>query len=526
MSKTIQVDASGDAVDTGRFDRLAELATVVGDREGQSVEAPFTGEEIGTVPAGTAEDVEAAVERAQTAQEEWEARPVADRAEVLEEVHDLVLDRQDELLDLLQLEGGKARLHAFEEVADVAINARYYANRAESYLAREKRQGAMPVMTRTYEYHHPVGVVGLITPWNYPLALTISDALPALVAGNAVVLNPSRETPYTALLAKQLLQEAGLPGDLFQVVTGSGSTIGGPLIEASDFIGFTGSTSTGRVVAEQAGSNLIKCSMELGGHNPVIVLDDADVDKAVEGVIRACFTNVGQLCISGERLFVQSGIYDEFVDRLAEATDDLTLGGDYDYSADVGSLVSADQLEKVTEHVEDAKARGATVLAGGEARPDLGPYFYEPTILEGVTDEMDVGCEETFGPVVAVHEFDDVDVAIREANDSEYGLNASIWTEDSDMAHEIAPQIECGTVNINEGYAAAYGSVDAPMGGMKNSGIGRRHGEEGILKYTESQTVAEQRFGSMGKPPGVPGSIYARMMTGSLRLMKRLSNLP
>lgn len=526
MSKTIQVDAGGGTVEADRFDQLAELATVVGDRERLSVEAPFTGEEIGTVPAGTEADIEAAVERAEAAQEEWEARPVAERTEVLDDVHDLVLDRQDELLDVLQLEGGKARLTAFEEVADVAINARYYADRAESYLAREKRQGAMPLMTRTYEYHHPVGVVGLITPWNYPLALTVSDSLPALVAGNAVVLNPAQQTPYTALLAKQLLEEAGLPEDLFQVVTGSGSDLGDPLIDRVDFIGFTGSTSTGRIVAERAGSNLIKCSMELGGKNPIIVLDDADVDKAVEGVVRGCFTNAGQLCISGERLYVQSGVYDEFVEKFAEATENLTLGVDYDYSADVGSLVSEEQLEKVTEHVEGAKARGATVLAGGEARPDVGPYFYEPTVLADVDEEMAVGCDETFGPVVSVYQFDDIDVAVREANNSEYGLNASIWTADSELAHEIAPQIECGTVNINEGYAAAYGSVDAPMGGMKDSGIGRRHGKEGILKYTESQTVAEQRFGSMGKPPGVPASIYTRMMTGSLRLLKRLSKFP
>jgi len=524
MSKTIQTRA--ETVESDRFDRLADLATVVEGRDAMPVEAPFTGEQLGTVPACTEDDVEAAVERARAAQSEWADRSIEERVAVLDRVHDLVLDRQEELLDVLQLESGKSRLTAFEEVADVAINARYYADRAESYLERERRQGAMPLLTRTYEYRHPVGVVGLITPWNYPLALAISDALPALVAGNSVVLKPASITPYTALLSKELLEEAGLPEDVFQVVTGGGSTLGDPLIDRVDYVGFTGSTAVGRHVAERAGSNLIKCSMELGGKNPVIVRDDADLDKAVEGVMRACFTNAGQLCISGERLYVQSGIYDEFVERFARATDEMTMNADLDFGADLGSLVSADQLEKVEEHVADAEARGATVLAGGDARPDLGPYFHEPTVLADVDDGMDVSCEETFGPVVSVYEFDDIDAAVRLANDSEYGLNGSLWTEDTDLAHEVAPQIECGTVNINEGYAAAYGSVDAPMGGMKDSGIGRRHGEEGILTYTESQTVAEQRAGTMGKPPGVPGSLYAKLMTGSLRLLKRISDLP
>jgi len=526
MSKTIRTTADG--VESDRFRKLAELVTLAdADREAFPVEAPFTGDEIGTVPACTAADVELAGERAAAAQEEWAARPVEERAAVIDAVHDAVLDRQEEFLDVVQLETGKARLHAFEEIADVAINARYYGDRAESSLSREKRQPAMPLMQRVYEYHHPVGVVGFIMPWNYPLSLVVSDALPALVAGNSVVVKPAPQTPYSALLGKQLLEAAGLPEGVFQVVTGKGPTVGSALIDESDFVGFTGSTATGRKVAEQAGANLNRCSMELGGKNPMIVLDDADLDEAVDGAIRGCFTNAGQLCISAERLYVHSDVREEFLDRFAAATEDLTLGTDFDYGVDVGSLVSEEQLEKVTEHVEDARARGATVHTGGEARPDVGPYFYEPTILTDVDeDEMTLGCEETFGPVVSVYEVEDVDEAVERANDSEYGLNGSIWTEDTDLAHEVAPRIECGTVNINEGYAAAYGAVDAPMGGMKDSGIGRRHGEEGVLKFTESQTVAEQRFGATGKPPGIPGSIYTKMMTGALRIMKKVSDFP
>jgi succinate-semialdehyde dehydrogenase/glutarate-semialdehyde dehydrogenase len=523
MAQTYEPDV--ESVDGGEMDALRDQVTVVGDREALSVEAPFTGEEIGTVPAGTEEDVDAAVERARAAQPDWEDRSVEERCAVLSEVHDMVLDRQDEILDLLQLESGKARETAFAEIIDVANNARYYANNAESYLARKKRNGIVPVMTRAYEYHHPVGVVGLITPWNYPLTLTVSDALPALVAGNAVVLKPSTNTPYTALFAKRLLVEAGVPEDVFQVVTGSGSDLGDPLIDRVDFVDFTGSSSTGRHIAERAGRNLIDCSLELGGKNPMIVFDDADVEAAVRGAVRGCFTNAGQLCISIERLYVHASIYDEFVERFAEAAEAVTLGTEYEYGTDMGSLISEEQLEKVTEHVEDARERGATIRAGGQARPDVGPYFYEPTILEGVSEDMKPGCEETFGPVVSVYEFDTVEEAVERANDSRYGLNGSVWTEDEELAYDVAPRIECGTVNINEGFATAMGSVDAPMGGMKDSGLGRRHGEHGLLKYTEAQTVGEQRYGEMEAPPGVSDDTYTSVMTGYLRLSKRLDDL-
>jgi succinate-semialdehyde dehydrogenase/glutarate-semialdehyde dehydrogenase len=504
---------------------LGQLPADTTDREAITVEMPYTGDELGTVPAHTAADVRAATERAADAQESWADRSFDERAAVIKRYHDLVLDEQEELLDLVQRESGKSRRAAYEEVLDIAITSRYYAYHGDEHIEPRRRAGAIPFLTKTTEHHHPKGVVGIISPWNYPLTLSVSDAIPALLAGNAVVLKPAKETPFTALRAVSLLREAGLPEEALQVVTGHGSAIGTPLIENSDYLMFTGSTETGKTVAEQAGHHLIDCSMELGGKNPLLVFDDADLDRTVEGAIRGAFTNAGQLCISLERFYVQSGIREEFERRFVEAVEDLTLGTSLDYEPDVGSLASADQLEKVQSHVEDAREKGAMVLTGGQARPDVGPYFYEPTVLTGVTDEMSVASEETFGPVVSIYEFDSPSEGIALANDSERGLNASIWTEDSKLGHAVAERIECGTVNINEGYVATWASIDAPMGGMKESGLGRRHGREGILKYTDSQTVAEQRLAPIAAPPGVPDDVYTTGMTAALRALKRIPGL-
>ncbi|QLD88166.1 succinate-semialdehyde dehydrogenase (NADP(+)) [Natronomonas salina] len=501
------------------------VTTAGAPEERFDVEAPFRGTKIGDLPACGPDDVEVAFERARQGQEAWERRSVAERAEVFKRYHDLVIENCEELLDIVQLESGKARRHAYEEVLDVAMTARHYAYRAEDYLESEEREGALPGLTETEVHHHPVGVVGMITPWNYPLSLAVSDAIPALLAGNSVVIKPAEQTSYTALKAIELLREAGLPRDVFRVVTGHGKVIGEPLVAESDFVCFTGSTETGRIVASQAGEHLTKCSMELGGKNPGIVCDDADVDRAVEGLIRGCFTNAGQLCISIERLYVHEDVYGQFVEAFVDAIEGLHVGAGYDHDVDVGSLISEEQLEKVTDHVEEAKAQGATVLTGGTARPDLGPYFYEPTVLTDVDESMTLCANETFGPVVAVYEWSDEDDVIERANDSDYGLNASIWTEDHERGREMATQIETGTVNVNEGYAAAWASLDAPMGGMKNSGIGRRHGDEGIMKYTESQTVSVQKHLGMTNPPGVPHWLYAKLMNKTLKIQRHIPGM-
>jgi len=502
--------------------RLARRVTVTGPgRDVAASFAPFTGEVLGTVPHCTAEDVAEAFARARTAQAAWAKRSVRQRAKVFLRYHDLVLERQRELLDLIQIENGKARTHAFEEVADVAMTARYYAHSAPEHLKSHRRQGALPGFTHTVEHHHPRGVIGIIAPWNYPLSLAITDAIPALLAGNGVVIKPDSQTVFTALYGVELLVEAGLPEGLFQVVTGPGSEIGTPLIEHADYVCFTGSTATGRLVARQAGERLIGCSLELGGKNPMLVLADADLDRTVQGAIRACYSTAGQLCISIERMLVHESIYDEFTRRFAEKVSAMRLSTAFDFSADMGSLVSGKQLQTVTEHVDDAVSKGARALAGGKARPDVGPNFYEPTVLVDVQPGMTLCAEETFGPVVSVYPFRDEEEAVERANATSYGLNASVWTKDTRRGRRIGARIQSGTVNINEGYGAGWASLDAPMGGFKESGLGRRHGREGILKYTEAQTVATQRILGFDAPFGLGNEAYAKMLTTSLRLMRR-----
>ncbi|MDW4904874.1 succinic semialdehyde dehydrogenase [Streptomyces sp. ADMS] len=483
---------------------------------------PFTGEKLADLPESTPEDVEKAYERARVAQAVWEQTPVRQRAAVLLRFHDLVLERQAEVLDLIQLETGKARLHAHEEVQAVAVAARHYGRTAPRYLKPKRHAGAMPTLTKVTELRHPRGVVGQIAPWNYPLELSVGDAIPAFVAGNAVVMKPDTETCLTALWARDLLIEAGLPADVFQVVLGEGPVIGPEVVKHADYVSFTGSTRTGREVAQGAAARLVGVSLELGGKNAMLVLEDADVEKAAAGAVRACFSSAGQLCISIERLYVHQSIADAFVERFVARTKAMRLGKSLAYGADMGSLVGERQLETVTKHVDEAVAKGAKILAGGTARPDIGPYFYEPTILDGVEPPMAVCSEETFGPVVSIYRFTTDDEAVDLANSTPYGLNSSVWSKSAARGRAVAARVRCGTVNVNEGYASAYGSVQSPMGGMKDSGLGRRHGSEGILKYTEAQTIAQQRLLPMAPALGMDDEKYAEFMSRSLRVMKAL----
>ncbi len=306
---------------------LAARVQAAPGAESIEVEQPFTGGPLGAVPRCREQDVRERRGSALAAlRPRWRATSFAERKQIFLRYHDMVLERREELLDLIQLETGKARRHAFEELLDAAIVARYYANTAEGHLRTHRRRGALPLLTATWEYRHPLGVVGVIAPWNYPLTLSISDALPALAAGNGVVIKPDSQTPFTALWGASLLEQAGLPEGLLQVVTGSGSELGPTLIDAVDYMMFTGSTATGRTVAERAGRQLIGASMELGGKNAMIVLEDASLARAVDGAERALFSNSGQLCISIERLFVHEAIADEFTRRLVERTRSMRLG--------------------------------------------------------------------------------------------------------------------------------------------------------------------------------------------------------
>ncbi|MFW5973694.1 MAG: succinic semialdehyde dehydrogenase, partial [Bacteroidota bacterium] len=501
------------------------LITSAGDvHEEHLIRAPGSGTPLFRLPYGRSEDVTLAVDSARRAQRVWQERSVKDRARIIERFGDIVWRRRDDLLDILQLETGKSRLDALEEVSDVLLNIQYYVPAALALLAPSRKRPAVPLLTRVDVHHRPVGVVGAILAWNYPLTLTISDALPALLAGNAVVLKPARETTLTALLGKLLLHEAGLPPDLFQVVPGTGPDVGTALIDAVDFLQFTGSTAVGKDVAARAAGRLIRSSMELGGKNPMIVCDDAPLERAVSGIIKGCFSNAGQLCIAFERLYVQRGIYDDLMTQLLERIRQIRLSADTEFGADfeMGSLISKKQLDAVRSHVEDARSKGARVLTGGRHRPDIGPLFYEPTVLEGVTPESLAYREETFGPVVSVYPFDSDEEAVRLANDSTYGLNASVWSSDIERARRIATRIECGTVSINEAYAAMWSAIDAPMGGMKESGMGRRHSDEGLLKYTEPQSVITQRFHPVAPPAGLSLRVYARIIGTFVRARRLL----
>jgi succinate-semialdehyde dehydrogenase / glutarate-semialdehyde dehydrogenase len=483
--------------------------------------ASWTGEPLVDVRTSTAADVAEAFARARGAQARWAAVPPAQRARILRRYTDLVLGNK-KLLDLVQATTGKARYSAVEEAVDVAGLSLYYARHAPGLLAPQRRRGGLPIATRPTELRHPKGVVAVISPFNYPLADGLVDVIPALMAGNAVVFKPDTQVALVTLYARELLVKAGVPAALWQIVVGEPAEIGQALIDGADHVCFTGSTASGRTIAEAAGRRLISATLELGGKNPMIVLEDADLDKAVKGAVRAGFASSGQNCLCTERIYVHQKLYREFLDRLVTHTATLTLGSGLGFDYDIGSLSSQRQFDKTVRHVEDAVANGAKVELGGRARPDLGPFFYEPTILTGVTPAAAVYKEETFGPVVAVYPFTDEEEAVRLANQTEYGLNASIWSRNVARARAVGARIRAGLVNINESYASVHISTDTPQGGMGSSGLGRRHGEYGLLSFCELQSVASQHGISFDAKPGVTYEQQANQVTKIYKIMKLL----
>ncbi|MFJ4653669.1 succinic semialdehyde dehydrogenase [Nocardia sp. NPDC088792] len=488
------------------FERLRTFSAVNAskDHDERAITEVFTGNTLGTVPVGTAADVEAAVVRARVAQAGWAARSAEERAEVFERYRALVVENREYLMDVVQAETGKARWAAQEEIMGLIFAARYFARVAPKLLAPHSVPGAFPLLNRASVRTVPKGVVGVIAPWNYPMLLSVGDSIPAMLAGNAVVVKPDSQTPYSSLANAELFARAGVPKDLFQVVPGPGTVVGTAIVEQADYLMFTGSSATGRTLAEQCGRRLIGFSAELGGKNPMIVTRGADLDKAAKAAVRACFSNAGQLCISIERMYVEQSVVAEFTQKFVDAVKAAKLGAAYDFSADIGSLISESQLETVAKHVADAVSKGAKVLAGGNARPDLGPLFFEPTVLSDVTDAMECGRNETFGPLVSIYPVADVEEAITRANDTEYGLNASVWAGSKAEGERIAERLHAGTVNVDEGYAPAWGTTGAPMGGMGISGVGRRHGTDGLLKFTEPQTVVVTRFMNLDAPAFLP----------------------
>ena len=489
------------------------------------VRSPFVEDALGAVGNGTEADVDEAFRIARSAQKDWAAKPVADRVKAMEQFHKSVVKRQDLLADLVQLETGKDRTAALDEVLDVLNNARYYANNAAGFLSTKRRAGAFPVITSTKEQRFPKGVVGQISPWNYPLALGVSDTIPALLAGNAVVAKPDSTTPFSAIIAKKLLTNAGLPHDVFQIVTGSGKEVGQAIAQQCDYLMFTGSTATGKLLGKVVGERLVGYSAELGGKNPMIIAPDADIEAHIDTIATACFSNSGQLCVSIERIYVPDEVFDRFIGAFSEATKRIKLGSGLNWNYQMGSLINQNQLDTVQRFVDDAVAKGATVVSGGKPRPDLGPFFFEPTVLTDVSEDADLLTQEVFGPVVYVQRVADTEEAIRLANSTNYGLNASVFGA-PDTAWEIAEQVHAGGVTINDGYAATWASVSTPLGGVKESGVARRHGPEGLTKYTEVKNISQQRIMPMRGPKQMPRRYYGELMTTALDLGKKLRFLP
>lgn len=499
---------------------VAQLSCTTSDTA--TVIAPFTGQPLHELPLSSANDVQDAAASARRAQRAWKSAGFAHRRQVLLRAHDLLLERREELLDLLQTETGKARGHAFEEIFQAASATRYYALSAQRVLATKRRRAGVPLLTSTRVSYSPKQLIGVVTPWNYPIALGIMDIVPALAAGSAVIQKIDNQGALAMLATREAYIDAGVPAEIWPILAGPGNVVGNAVVDNCDYICFTGSTPTGTSVGERAAGRLIGASLELGGKNPLIVLGDADPVKAAADAVYACFASMGQLCVSIERIYVHESIAEEFTREFAARVTALTQTANLDYSGDFGSLTSQAQLDNVQAHVDDAIEKGATVLAGGVARPEIGPYFFAPTVLSNVTEDMKCYAGETFGPVVAIATVETDAEAIERANDTEFGLNASIFSGSIAHARRLADQIDAGSVNINEGYRGSFASIDAPMGGMKNSGLGRRNGPEGILRFAQARTVSQSN-GILQLPrTGAEFAAMAGLMITLLSVLKML----
>lgn len=478
---------------------------------------PANGKKIYDLPQLSTQQVTAAVRDARNYQPEWVNTSIASRVAVIKKLHHALLENESKLLDLLQLETGKSRAHAFEEVAGSIGAVNYFAATATKTLARKKTRSGIPVLTKTFVDHVPVGVVGVVTPWNYPLALAMFDVIPALVAGNSVVQKTDNQSTLISLFARHLAIEAGLPERAWTIVVGDGEVVGNTLTDNVDYVAFTGSTATGRKVAARAAARLIGCSLELGGKNPMIILPGANLKKAAEIAIAGAFGSAGQLCVSIERVFVADQDKEAFLAEVAKRTESLIVGKTSDFTTDIGTLTGYNQFQRVMGFVQDAVDTGANVVAGARPLPELGPYFYAPTVLTNVNPKARLYAQEVFGPVIDVEGYDVIDQAIALANDTDYGLNASV-VGDVKQAIEVAGKLNAGSVNINEGYRASFASMESPMGGTKASGQGRRNGPAGILRFTEAKSIGVAA-GVMKLP--TRGRHYQRMAPLMRFILKR-----
>jgi acyl-CoA reductase-like NAD-dependent aldehyde dehydrogenase len=472
----------------------SETSTAVADI---AVENPATGEVIAHVPDMTAEQVAELARAARAAQPAWEALGFEGRGRVLRRAQKWLVDNSERVIDTIVSETGKAYEDAL--IAEVMYGANafgFWAKQAPSFLGDEKIKTASPLLKgkKLILRFRPLGVVGVIGPWNYPLTNSFGDCIPALAAGNAVILKPSEVTPLTSLLLADALRECGLPDGVFAVATGRGET-GAALIDEVDLVNFTGSTATGRKIMARAAETLTPVSLELGGKDPMIVLADADLERAANHAVYYSMFNGGQTCVSVERVYVEAPVYDEFVAKVTEKAralrNDRSTGPG---TADVGSMTFPPQVDIVARHVQDARDKGAQVVVGGErGHEGQSGYWYEPTVLVGVDHTMEVMREETFGPALPIMRVADAEEAIRLANDSQYGLGASVFSKDAARGEAVARRIEAGAVCVNDSNVN-YTALELPMGGVKASGIGFRHGVGGIRKFTQQQALLISRL--------------------------------
>lgn len=479
---------------------------------------PATGEEIGRAPISLPEDVKQAVARARQAQPAWANLTFKDRGRVVLQARALLLAERDEIATLISRETGKPVAEALSMEIVPALDAmHYFAHASENLLRPQKIDiGQYGLMGRTSAIRfRPLGVVGIISPWNFPLATPADEVVMALMAGNAVVLKPSELTPLIALKIGDLFRRAGLPTGLLQILVGDGST-GAALIDARvDKIMFTGSVATGKRVAEAAAKYLTPVVLELGGKDPMIVLDDADLENAARGAVWGAFANAGQACASVERCYVQESIAPKFIEQVVAETRKLKQGLGTEDGVDVGAMSNERQLQIVADHVDDARLRGAQVLTGGKRGANPAGYFYEPTVLTNVDQDMTIMRDETFGPVLPVMTFKTDDEAVGLANDSVYGLTASVWTRNTARGKRIAERIEAGTVMVNE-VLYTHGIAQTPWGGVKDSGYGRTHGRMGLLELVYPQHVHINRFSFLSDIWWFQYSSRARKLFGGL----------
>jgi len=457
---------------------------------------PATQEVLREFECAGATEVEAAVKRARCAQPGWAELGLRRRIEILREFQRNLYLRKSDTAAAITREAGKPVAESLvTEVLVVLDAARFLIDNAWSLLRDEPvpHGNLVTKLKRGWLVREPHGVIGIISPWNYPFSIPATETLAALVAGNAVILKPSEFTPLVALELASLLQSGSVPKDVFQVIVGEGPAGAALVQSAIDKLVFTGSVTTGKRIAAAAAERLLPVVLELGGKDPMLVLDNADVDVASSAAIWGAFVNAGQACLSVERCYVHHSLYETFAQACANKTKQLRVGNGMDAHTDVGPMIRGRQVRIVESHVEDAKARGARVLAGGHRLPEIGPNFYAPTVLADVKQEMRIMREETFGPVLPIMSCSDDDEAVRLANDSEYGLAASIWTRDAKRGERLARRIHAGTVMVND-VISCFGISEAPHGGVKASGVGRTHGRFGLdemvrVKYLDTDRV-------------------------------------